>query len=228
MTNVSTINTMRTVPNRSVGDSEFRVPGMLMDSEYRARKAQLSGSWKTHTFFVLFDWYSALSKMITEVKDEEVVLPFERCVFEFLYMSPPMKVAVMQDSESKELTITEVAVKEGYTQDSTVTYHELLTHVRYTCLALEAKLASKEPIPVSNKPLALLNRGPKDMYRVLPISTTRSQGSKTGNKTGIKQRFHIRRGHWRNVNNKRIRVKWCFAGDITLGIVDKDYSFDKQ
>ncbi len=42
--------------------------------------------------------------------------------------------------------------------------------------------------------------------------------------TGIKQRYHMRRGHWRHYKDgRKVWVMACHAGDKSLGVIHKDY-----
>ncbi len=44
-------------------------------------------------------------------------------------------------------------------------------------------------------------------------------------KTDIRQRYHMRRGHYRMLKSeKKVWVRACYAGDRDLGIVHKDYA----
>ncbi len=64
-----------------------------------------------------------------------------------------------------------------------------------------------------------------DCYRLVSISHTKKEVNEPHEKTDIRQRYHMRRGHWRNLRSgKRVWVRSCYAGDKLLGTVYKDYA----
>lgn len=68
-----------------------------------------------------------------------------------------------------------------------------------------------------------------DTYRLLTVEEADKKRKSLYHESGIKQRYHMRRGHWRNLSTgKRVWVRSCYAGDKTLGTVYKDYSLTKN
>lgn len=68
-----------------------------------------------------------------------------------------------------------------------------------------------------------------ETYRLLdlsapPITYLPESGDKC-RETGIHQRWHMRRGHWRHYRDgRKVWVKAYYAGDKKIGIVHKDYA----
>ncbi len=66
-------------------------------------------------------------------------------------------------------------------------------------------------------------------YRIAPLSRYLPQEVAQCRETGIKQRHHMRRGHYRQLKTgKRVWVAAYWAGDKHLGIVHKDYITQKD
>lgn len=67
-----------------------------------------------------------------------------------------------------------------------------------------------------------------DKYFILDLEEKkRCKPNEGSNSTEIKQRYHLRRGHYRNQpikdSVKQIWIKPYFAGDTDIGIINKDY-----
>lgn len=65
-------------------------------------------------------------------------------------------------------------------------------------------------------------------YRILDLSAPVLHHIPEAHETcpsGIKQRYHMRRGHYRTLRSgKQVFVRACYAGDKAIGIVHKDYA----
>lgn len=226
-------------------------------------------------FSVDYNWKAMLSQLVKDVKDHEIVLPFEVTTFELLYLENPVVVTARQDpetlkigihlvtngprherpapvkslGESEQRSIGDLVGSTAPLDDlefltrrkhimstrtfdmplviSQTQYDELLDDLRYICIALETNIAKQEvinPPKVSQLARSYAPPRPSNTYKVLAVrsSTTISPREKEDPK--YHQRFHVRRGHQRKIGDRKVRVKWCFAGDIALGIVVKDYT----
>lgn len=193
-------------------------------------------------FMVEHDWHTALCKAIPEVKDDEIELPFQRTTFEFTYLETPMRGVVVQDPQTHALTVESLYLSSGPADLFVVRPWYLandrekevfLEHVRYICVAMEVELAGKEQqvMPAFLKALAPAARralkAPTITYKIRPLRQPKPNGEfSIPGVSGSKQRFHVRRSHWKVVKGVRRRIKWYFAGNIELGFIIKDYVLD--
>lgn len=103
---------------------------------------------------------------------------------------------------------------------------ELLEEIKYICMALEANIAQREPV-VNAKSSVKIPQMVKDIYRIVTVKTLDIPKRKNSEPT-YHHRFHIRRAHWKTIKGERRRIAWYFAGDINLGVVNKDYDATKE
>lgn len=226
-------------------------------------------------FSVDYNWKAMLSQLVKDVKDHEIVLPFEVTTFELLYLENPVTVTARQDPETLKIDIHLVTngprverpapVRSlGETEQRSIgdlvgstaplddfefltrrkhimstrtfdtplvisqtQYDELLDDLRYICIALETNIAKQEvvnPPKVSQSTRSNTPTRPSNTYKVLAIRSSTTVSPRAKEDPKYHQRFHVRRGHQRKIGDRKVRVKWCFAGDIALGIVVKDYT----
>lgn len=103
---------------------------------------------------------------------------------------------------------------------------EILSEIRYVCMAMEAKIATKTAELIQGM-AAKMQQTPRDIYRVTvvkPLDIVKRKNAEPK----YHHRFHIRRAHWKGVGAKRKRIGWYFAGDISLGVITKDYDATKD
>lgn len=127
--------------------------------------------------------------------------------------------------------------------------HEfLIDQVKAICVMLDAKIAEYETV---HQPAALnakrqkTGKLPLFDYRVVDLATkyrTHGGSGSTGAGSGVRQRCHLRRGHWVHSDHQpraelgrtfkrwtehdgrwRTWVNWYLAGDPDLGFVEKEY-----
>ena len=97
---------------------------------------------------------------------------------------------------------------------------------------LNAQITTSERVIPDPKVIhtQFLKRVPRNEYKVLSVNISEKHIRKIykSRQTGIKQKQHHRRGHWRHYKNgKKTWIKNCLAGDPKLGFVHKDYNFKK-
>ena len=215
----------------------------VLDQESLEDKEAIESFLLTHQiqFIVEHDWHSALSKIIKDVQDNEIQLPYAETIFEFSYMETPMRGTIYQDPNTYEIKLGNVYISTASAEVFEVRPWYLanakeaavfLEHVRYTCVALETELSVKQQQPMLDFLKALkpaqrkLLKAPSVTYKILPVRKHEPKEGSVVPVVGSKQRFHVRRSHWKMVKGERRRIKWYFAGNIELGFVVKDYKLD--
>lgn len=215
----------------------------VLNQESLEDKEAIESFLLTHQiqFIVEHDWHGALSKIIKDVTNNEIQIPYPETIFEFSYMETPMRGTVYQDPDTYEIRLGNIYVSPAEAEVFEVrpwylANHkeaaEFLDHVRYTCIALETELSVKEQQPMLSFLKALkpeqrkMLKAPSVTYKILPIRKHEPKEGSVVPVIGSKQRFHVRRSHWKMVKGERRRIKWYFAGNIELGFVVKDYKLD--
>lgn len=204
----------------SINDLDDEQLNILRDVEYRLRKEQL-----IPTFTVHHNWLAALDKFIGEIQDELIVLPFPHCRFVLQYEAEVHSGYVEQDPDTLQINVTAVTNSEGkLAEDLSEVFKR---HVAAACVALEMELAGQTGDVAKDLGKSSVSSGVyKEEYKILPIVKKSKAGSHNINTGKTKQRFHIKRSHWRTIKGVRTRIKWFFAGDIELGIIVKDYAIE--
>lgn len=204
----------------SINDLDDEQLKILKDVEYRLRKEQL-----VPTFTVHHNWLAALDKFIGEIQDELIVLPFPQCRFVLQYEAEVRAGYVEQDPDTLKITVTAVTNSDGGLSEELSDVFK--RHVAAVCVALEMELAGKIGEVVKDLGKSSVASGVyKEEYKILPITKKSTAGSHNINTGKTKQRFHVRRSHWKTVKGVRKRIKWYFAGNIELGIIVKDYAIE--
>ena len=175
--------------------------------------------------FIDFNWHSVFNSKVSELKDEEIVLPFPDCIFKISYMDKQPVIHARQSSETFKITLDILS------DDTELDVAEIKQHILAACLSIELNLVTLPPTAKINLNIKKKLEFKGISYVLLPVRKTtktqsQSQSQSTSTNTGTKQRLHIRRGHWRTVRGIKKRIKWYIAGDITLGIIIKDYKLD--
>lgn len=91
-------------------------------------------------------------------------------------------------------------------------------------------LPEAKKLPLSLPAMKMRKNGIKgNSYHLIAIETPTNRYipllKEDCHKTDIRQRYHMRRGHFRLLKNgNKVWVRSCYAGDIELGIVHKDYA----
>lgn len=109
--------------------------------------------------------------------------------------------------------------------------NELTGQIKAVSVALEAEVAATEVIRAPGKLNAKRERAGKpplyDYHLVSLAHRTRilPREPEPGDLDEKRRtpRLHFRRGHWRQLVNYRVKVKWCLVGDPDLGFVEKEY-----
>lgn len=217
----------------------------LRNSDYLARQEMLRDNRVPEVLFnVTCGWRGILEPIIKDVSIQETLLPYDCCAFTLLYMKYPSTVVVEKHDQSdlwfirrtlpyySETEVLSENIEDG--KLASIDTETMIEEIKYILIALESKAAVSDFQKVSKKTLKEVEDGaakkePKDTFRVytigLPVSTNKPHDGQT---TGRRQRFHFRRGHFRNGRGRTIRVSWYFAGDITLGVADKSYKITEK
>ena len=169
--------------------------------------------------YIDHNWYGVFSEKVSTIHDEEIVLPFPECIFEIAYLESKPVVRVSQSSDTFEITLETLSNTQELDLDL------LKQHVLSACLSLELDIMSLPATAKVDMKIADHIEFRGITYVMLPIRKS-SPSKVTSKNTGTKQRLHIRRGHWKTIRGIKKRIKWYIAGDITLGMVIKDYKID--
>lgn len=189
-------------------------------------------------FLVTHDWAAAFAgaEGMEEFEDVGVVLPFDRCAFE--YQIAGRRIILFTLAGANPPPIAAAAVQfEGYWSDLTVPLagfdhplcKALWQNLQGLCIALEAEIATatmiRQPYRLNT---ARLKAGklPLYDYRVLDLRHRHGQPdtpAPTEEWERNHPRLHFRRGHWRHFQTYRTWVRWCLVGDPDLGFIEKEY-----
>lgn len=173
--------------------------------------------------FIDFNWHSVFNSKVSELKDEEIVLPFPDCIFKITYLDKQPVIHARQSSETFKITLDILS------DDTELDVAEIKQHILAACLSIELNLVTLPPTAKINLNIKKKLEFKGISYVLLPVrktTKTQPQSQSTSTNTGTKQRLHIRRGHWKTIRGIKKRIKWYIAGDITLGIIIKDYKID--
>jgi hypothetical protein len=102
-------------------------------------------------------------------------------------------------------------------------------NVKAACIALEAQVAETQIVRTPYKLNAARERRGKSLlpdYHIINLANRRHYAPVPEDLRGDKRqspRLHFRRSHLRHYANYTVRVKWCLAGNVDLGFIDKDY-----
>lgn len=216
------------------GDSMFS-PKFLATSAMSKAQAELLESVRKEmrkeqllpTFSIGHDWFSVLDKHLGTVDDNQIVLPFPKCIFKLDYVEGTPYGIISQHPETNVINVLSFSANPGMTfEEFKDPYEVFKRHVIFACVAMEMGLAGKmSEINADLGKDSVAGRDPVNSYKVLPIKLTKSQPKPHNVNTGASaQRFHVRRSHWKTVKGVRKRIKWYFAGNIELGFIIKDYA----
>lgn len=179
------------------------------------------------------------ASLIPEAESEdEIRLPYERCIFEYCLAGAPIVVLAIEDPSAKSGISASISVETengawfelaSAAPDTEDTISQVASEIRAVCIALDAEAATVE---VQRAPAALnkkrerSGKAPLPDVRIVDLSkrhrtATPPPGPGVDHKTHV--RLHFRRGHWRHYATFRTWINWCLVGDPDLGFVDKEY-----
>lgn len=197
------------------------------------------GEYLVPTINIKNDWYKALSKQIADVTLKDVMLPQPRCIIRMVHDGIGYQAVVKQESPDHEIDtefFTSAPEDESVPDDDDASDGRVDIFKRqlaYALLASEVDLAHsvstrldkrEEGAVLPSLPgKADLNAYRGNTYTIVALRKNKGCQS-SGEGTGTRKRFHVRRAHFRTYENgKTVRINWMFVGDINLGFVDKDY-----
>lgn len=202
------------------------------------------------SFVIEHDWAGAFDKA-TDFDKGEVRLPFQFTAFEFRISGQRIIVALGETDTIGIVGVLLVGVnKRWYVPASQLTFKdgrlgdpggdgdrfhmgapllELLTRqIRAVCIVLDAEVAEKTAVRVSEKlarHYAKTGKTPMKDYHVVSLAkrhkVSRPETSEPSDRR--RPRLHFRRGHWRHFPDHRTWIEWMLVGDPDLGFVDKHY-----
>lgn len=209
-----------------------------------------------HSFVVKHDWLAAVGASLGTVREEEIKLPFPMSSFEFKMMAKPVTVIctdlVAADLGNGIAYQYFIEAKNGFwvPLSENLEMYGFMTYLRQQIAAisvmLDSKIAEYETItqpPRLQEKRKKSGRLPLFDYHVVDLAKKYKKPS-IGTDTGIKQRFHLRRGHWVHADERpridthrpqdtqrweqtstrwRTWVNWYMAGDPDLGFINKEY-----
>lgn len=199
------------------------------DQEFVGRSLALFQ--KAHVFVVAHDWAAAFGEAIGAM-DDEVILPYQHCVFEFR-VSGKTIVCVAMQPEGGEIVAAWFIDNGGrwcfvHADDDFHAFSFVWAQVKAICVALDAEVATHDVVraPAAlNKKIERNGRCPVFDYHVVSLARRhRVALTGDGEPTGQKKRLHFRRGHWRHYEGHKTWIRWMLVGDPSLGFIDKHYS----
>ncbi len=176
------------------------------------------------SFIVSHDW----AALVDEVTDAEIMLPSEKCAFEFRIAdrtviavalqsdgAPPRGTAFYETKTGDWLGLGELTGTFWYGQ------------IRAACIVLDAEVATHT---VTRAPHALnakrIKAGKPALYdfHVIDLDRRKHRAAPTDSLgIGSRKRLHFCRGHWRHYEASKTWIRWCLKGNPDLGFVDKEY-----
>jgi hypothetical protein len=196
-----------------------------------------SKDWSAiQTFVVKHDWAAAFPDL-GEITNNEVILPFPMCAFEFRISGKNVVViatdagVVADGAKGLHWNYFIEALPNswwGFNDNEAKFLQEFCQkQVKAISAMLDAQVAEHQVI---RQPTALQEKRKKTGklplydFRVIDLSHRhRSARNPDANKTDRRHRCHWRRGHWRHFANHRTWIKWMLVGDPDLGFVEKEY-----
>lgn len=179
---------------------------------------------EVQSFIVSHDW----AAVVEEVADADVMLPSEKCAFEFRISDRNVIVLALQEEGQTAGGCAFYETKAGdwlWLGDTVGTYW--WKQVRAACIVLDAEVATHE---IQRQPHALnakrIKQGKLPMYdfHVIDLDRRRHRAAPAASVgTGSRKRLHFCRGHWRHYETSKTWIRWCLKGDPDLGFVDKEY-----
>lgn len=180
-------------------------------------------------FLVQHDWAAVLGSAVDD--SENIKLPFDVCVFEFMLSGKSLVVFAVQKEDIGPLIVPFLQTPAGwlcgdrYTNQVEGPVSIAWRQIIAICIALDAEVATSEVIraPISlNKKRERKGKPPLKDYHIVDLSRRhRVEGPSVG--THKSPRLHFRRGHWRHMGDYKTWIKWTLVGDPNLGFIEKEY-----
>ena len=216
-----------TQPLKITWDHEKDGPGVTFSQDYTV-------------ILVQHDWAALVANV--ESDDGEIRLPFERTCFE-LSMGGRRICALIDSADGIPFQLVPLvstrfgwfhpgayAIGRGKVEGERLglAIAEIIyAQVRAIAITLDAQVVTTT---VQRAPYALkaarLKRGHLPIYDHHILSLSRREKAEplpSQGATGRHHRLHFRRGHWRHYATFKTWIRWCLAGDPSLGFADKDY-----
>lgn len=89
--------------------------------------------------FIDFNWHSVFNSKVSELKDEEIVLPFPDCIFKITYLDKQPVIHARQSSETFKITLDILS------DDTELDVAEIKQHILAACLSIELNLVTLPP-----------------------------------------------------------------------------------
>jgi len=184
---------------------------------------------KAQKFLVQTDFAALISD--ETFNNADFRLPYQHCMFEFVINGRPM-VNICFDIDGVKNCIALVksndywwmVAKEG----ADVNYcNYMWMQIQSMCIAIEAEIVDKEIVTAPQRINESRERKGKQKisdYHVVTLAKRfYARSSSNSGESLYRQRLHFRRGHWRHYDDTKIWIKWCLAGDPSLGFINKHY-----
>jgi hypothetical protein len=176
-------------------------------------------------FVVNHDWLSAFGDSIDSVDNNEFVLPYPHCIFEFRVNDRTIILSAT-DVDDEKGCISFVEAKDFWVEIRGPICEFIWQQVRAICIALDAEIATHEVIRASlalNKKRESKGQPKLRDFHIVNLSRRSYAVGISHNETGKRKRLHFRRGHWRHYETTKTWIKWTLVGSPDLGFVDKHY-----
>lgn len=190
---------------------------------------------KSSIFLVQHSWDEMLNGI--EPTDDEVRMPFEFCAFEFSFSDAYFIYAVQEGTHMLFSNIGNgwganylghIANKNSmkvFRESKTTGIWKMWSNIKCMLVALDAEVAEVKVVRESFTRKNRIKKGQAKLkdHHVVKLTNRHRISNPVGEHSGRHHRQHFRRGHWRHYENHKTWVKWCLAGDPSLGFVDKHY-----
>lgn len=214
--------------------SEQLISCERLDSAMTALVGEMTMTIGAHIFVIEHDWASAFANA-DGFDDGEIVLPYDKCVFEFRING--LRTCVLQWKDRGqdfgkcvffELKTMWLLMRPDCNVQMYFNVRQFIDRqLRAVTIVLDAEVAATEIVRAPER----LNRARKKAgksllgdYHIVNLNRHRRlQPFEHELGHHASPRCHFRRGHWRRYDNFKTWIKWCLVGDPDLGFVDKHY-----
>jgi len=186
-----------------------------------------------HSFVIKHDWHVMLKSV--NPLDKEIRLPFDECSFEFIVNGVVFIYWIWGELKKnyrwnaiifmKGLN-TWLALAVPHPDDYDISQF-LWKQINAICVVLDAEVVKTEviraPYKLSKKRIKK-GKTPLSDYHIINLAKRHQITNPLHGHSGTKHRWHFRRGHWRHYEDHKTWIKWYFAGDPALGIIEKHYT----
>lgn len=184
---------------------------------------------KAQKFLVSTDFAALIDDDI--YNDSDFMLPYQHCIFEFVINDRPM-VNICFDVDGIKNCIALVKTNDYWwlvtEEGKDINYcNYMWMQIKALCIAIESGITDNEIVSAPRRiNESREKKGKQKISDYHVVSLGKRFYARSASHSGdamYRQRLHFRRGHWRHYEDTKVWIKWCLAGDPSLGFINKHY-----